>query len=138
MHDHFFPNIIFDMASTSHCASLRSCMGTRVGAWLFAHPIIPPFYLTFDIFSFAVCTKLDLPHPLTLEVTHYIVASPKILHGPTFFIAPMAGKILHPTMWFEVFSPCKECMISCFVWANPYASITFLWVFLSMGSHHCY
>jgi hypothetical protein len=113
-------------------------MGMRVGVWFFVHPIIPPFSLTFDIFSFALCTKLDLPHPLTLKVTHYIVISPEILQGPTFFIAPMAGSKLHPTIWFEMFSPCKKRMISCFMWTNPYSSTTFLWVSLSMGSHHCY
>jgi hypothetical protein len=59
-------NVPFDL----QCACLTSC------AWLFAHLIILWFCLTSDIFLFALCTKFDLPHPLTFRVTHCIYDQP--------------------------------------------------------------
>jgi len=50
----------------------RSCVGPSVGAWLFAHLAIPCFHLPSDVFSFVLWTRLGLPHPLVLNLTHYI------------------------------------------------------------------
>jgi hypothetical protein len=67
-----------------------------VGAWLFAHSIIPPFCLPFDVFSSMLHTRLGFSHLLALKVTHAFMTNLKILQGPTFFIAPMVGNGLHP------------------------------------------
>jgi hypothetical protein len=61
------------MTSNSHCA--HSYVGPRVGAWFFAHLIIPHFCLPFDVFSFVLFTKLGFSHLLTLKVTHAFVTS---------------------------------------------------------------
>jgi hypothetical protein len=69
LHDQFLYNIIFDMVFDLHCACLRSCMGLGTSAWIFAYPFIQPFCLPFDVFSFALCIRLGLPHPLAFNVT---------------------------------------------------------------------
>jgi hypothetical protein len=51
---------------------LKSCVSLGVGVWLFAHLVIPPFYLIFEVLFCALCTKLSLPHALTLKVIHCI------------------------------------------------------------------
>ncbi len=63
------------MVFDSHCAHLRSCVGLRVSAWLFAHLVIPSFYLASNVFSSTLHTRLG-PHPLALELTHYICGQP--------------------------------------------------------------
>jgi hypothetical protein len=49
-----------------------------VGPWVpsgcmtfcsFGHPF---FNLVFDVFPYVLCTRLDLPYPLILELIHYI------------------------------------------------------------------
>jgi len=62
------------MAFNSHCAHLRSCVGLKTGAWVFAHLVIPHFCLPDDVFSFVLHIMLGLPHPLIVEVTQYIGA----------------------------------------------------------------
>lgn len=68
LHNHSFLSIISYMVS--HCMCLRSYVGLGLGAWLFAHPIIPSFCLTQYVFSFVLHTKLNLPHPLTINFTY--------------------------------------------------------------------
>jgi hypothetical protein len=68
-HDHFVFNIISNMAFNSHCAHLRSCVGLKVGAWVFVDLIIPHFCLLDDVFPSVLRIMLGLPHPLILEVT---------------------------------------------------------------------
>jgi len=46
-----------------------------VGAWLFAHPIIPYLCLAFDVFSFVLHTRLGLLG-LVFEMIHYICGQP--------------------------------------------------------------
>jgi hypothetical protein len=70
LYNHSFSSIISNMLFDLQCACLKSC------AWLFAHLLIPPFCLTSNIFLFALCTKLGLPHPLTFLVTHCIYDQP--------------------------------------------------------------
>jgi hypothetical protein len=45
-------------------------------AWDFVYPVIPSFYLALDVFSFVLCTKLDLPHLLTFRLIHCICGQP--------------------------------------------------------------
>jgi hypothetical protein len=58
----------------SHCifSFLRSCVSLRVGAWFFTRPVILPFHLSFDVFFFALCTRLDLAHSLAFKVNYCI------------------------------------------------------------------
>lgn len=53
---------------------LRGLGGQVFG--FFAYPFIQPFHLPFDVFSFALCIRLSLPHPLDLKVTHCICGEP--------------------------------------------------------------
>ncbi len=64
------------MAFNSHHACLWSCMGLGVGAWLFAHLLIPSFHLALDFFSSTLCTRLGLPHPSTFKLINYICGQP--------------------------------------------------------------
>ncbi len=84
LHDHSFSNIIFYMTFDSHCACLRSCVGTGMGAWLFACLVIPFFHLASNAFSFALRIRVGLPHPLAIKVTHCICGRP-LDHGKTHF-----------------------------------------------------
>jgi hypothetical protein len=95
------------MAFDSHCACLKSCASLGVGAWLFACLIIPSFYLTFDVFYYALCTKLGLSNLLTLMLIHCICGQP--LNLVRMFVAPMVGNELHPMMLFRIPSfPSRE------------------------------
>ncbi len=105
LHNHSFFNIIFDMVFDSHYAHLKSCVGLRASAWLFAHPIIPSFYLASNVFSFALHTRLG-SHPLTMSWLITFVANLQIQQGPTFFVIPMVRHyILHLMMPFKMPSP---------------------------------
>jgi hypothetical protein len=46
--------------------------GLGVGAWLLACLVILFFPLPLDVFFMALCTRLDLSHPLVLGVSHCI------------------------------------------------------------------
>jgi hypothetical protein len=81
--------MIFD----SHCAHLKSCVGLRVSAWLFSHPIIPSFYLASNVFSSTLHTRLG-PHPLALELTHCICGQPPNL-ARTHLLRYSRGEALH-------------------------------------------
>ncbi len=60
---------------------LRLCVGPSVDTWLSIHPIIIFFYLTLDVFSIVLRTKLGLSHPLVLEESHCIYNQPLDLIG---------------------------------------------------------
>jgi len=47
-----------------------------MGAWLFTRPIISCFHFPSNVFSYMLQTKLTLPHPLDLGMTHYIYGQP--------------------------------------------------------------
>jgi hypothetical protein len=89
------------MTCDSHCTHLRSCVGLGVGAWLFAHLVVPPFHLASNIFSFALHTKLGLPHFLALEVTHCICGQPLNHVGTHFFCCSKGGEQTpsHNVVW---------------------------------------
>jgi len=72
LQNHFFSTIIFDMVFDLHHARPKFCIGSKVGVWFFAHPVIPPFHLAYNVFSFVLHTKLGLPHSLALRVIHWI------------------------------------------------------------------
>jgi hypothetical protein len=55
-----------------HHIFLKSCIGFHLGAWLSTHLVIPSFCMTSSIFSLTICTKLGLPHPMIIGLTHYI------------------------------------------------------------------
>jgi hypothetical protein len=76
MHDHSLFKIIFDMSFDLHQTHLRSCAGPGVAAWLFVLLVIPCFYLPSNVFSSTLSIKLNLPHPLTLGLTHYVCGEP--------------------------------------------------------------
>lgn len=59
-----------------HCTQLKSCVGLGLGDWLFAHPIISSFRITFDIFSSALHVRLGLPHPLIHGFSQCICRQP--------------------------------------------------------------
>lgn len=69
------------MTFNLHYSCLRSCMGLGPGACLFTCLIIPAFHLPYDVFSFALCTRLGLLHSLALGVTHCICGRPLNLAG---------------------------------------------------------
>ncbi len=64
------------MAFDSHHARLKFCIGSKASVWFFAHLIIPPFHLAYNVFSFVLHTKLGLHHSLTLRVIHWICGQP--------------------------------------------------------------
>lgn len=72
LQNHFFSNIIIDTTSNLHHTHLKSCASPRMNAWIFVHSTIPPFHITSNVFPYALCIKLGLPHPLVFRVTHYI------------------------------------------------------------------
>lgn len=43
---------------------------------MFVHLVIPCFHFPLNVFSFALRTKLSLPHPLALSLTHCIYDQP--------------------------------------------------------------
>jgi len=92
LHNHSFSSIIFNMSSNSHWACLRSYARPSMGAWLFTRPIIPCFHFPSNVFSYMLQTKLSLPHPLDLGMTHYIYGQPLDPPGSTSSIAPMVGE----------------------------------------------
>ncbi len=73
--------IILNMTYDSHHVCLKSCIGSRLGAWLFTHLVIPSFCVTFNIFSLTLCTELGLPHPMIIGLTHYICGQSLNLMG---------------------------------------------------------
>jgi hypothetical protein len=102
LHDHSFSSIISNMFSNSHWACLRSYARPSMGAWLFTCPIIPCFHFPSNVFSYMLQTKLSLPHPLDLGMTHYIYGQPLDPWGSTSSVAPMVGRGLHPMMLFRM------------------------------------
>jgi hypothetical protein len=80
------------MTCDSHYTHLRSCGGLRVGAWLFAHLVVPPFHLASNIFSFALRTKLGLPHHVVIGVSHCICDQPLNHVGTHFFRCSQGGE----------------------------------------------
>jgi hypothetical protein len=101
MHDHSLFWIIFDMPFDSHWACVSRGSGAR--AWLFAHLVILCFHLPSNIFSFALQIKLDLPHPLTLGLTHCIWDHPLDLMGIHFFCCAHGVERTYCMMSFEMF-----------------------------------
>lgn len=73
------------MAFDLHCMCLKFYPNPGVDAWLFVRLIIPSFCLTFDVFSFALCSKLGFPHPLAFKLTHYIFCQPLDVAKNLFF-----------------------------------------------------
>jgi hypothetical protein len=63
------------MVFNSHHVCLWSCMGLGVGAWLFAHLVIPSLHLSLKKIS-TLCTRLGLPHPLTFRLINCICDQP--------------------------------------------------------------
>jgi hypothetical protein len=76
----------------------------------FVHPIIPHFCLAFEVFSFVLHTKLGLPHPLILKVTHCICGQPL---DPTrthlSLLIPQWGG-LYSMILFKMYSPPSQEM----------------------------
>ncbi len=50
VHEHSFFSIISELFSNYRCIQLRSCVGPSLSAWHFAHPVIPSFKMTSNIF----------------------------------------------------------------------------------------
>jgi hypothetical protein len=127
LHDHSFSNIIFDVAFDLHHAHLKSYANPGASAWLFVRLVIPPLCLPFDIFSFALRTRLGFPHPLAFKVTHCICGQPLDSVGTHLFHCSHSGewtcipwcdlKCLH--------LHCKRCKVSCFMWVDPCPSTPF-------------
>jgi hypothetical protein len=60
------------MFSNLHQICLKSYAGPGGRVWLFACLVMPCFRLPSNVFSSTMLTKLSLPHPLILSLTHYI------------------------------------------------------------------
>jgi hypothetical protein len=63
------------MSSYLHQTHLKFYVRPSVGAWLSTCLVIPCFHLPLDVFSFVSRTRLGLPHPLALNLTHCICGS---------------------------------------------------------------
>jgi hypothetical protein len=74
------------MSFDSH--KLESCARLSMEAWLFAHLIISCFHFPSNVFSCVLWTRLGLPHPLVLGLTHCICG-----HS----LNPMGIHLLHCT-----------------------------------------
>jgi hypothetical protein len=123
------------MAFDSHCTCLKSCASPRASAWLFACLIIPSFCLTFDVFYFALCTRLGLSHLLILMLIHCICGQP--LDPTRTFIAPMVRNELHPMMLFIIPSfPSREMQGFMFHISEFMSFLHFLLIFLLVSWHH--
>jgi len=97
---------LFDL----HRTHLRSCVSSRAIAWLFVKLVIPPFCLVSYVFSFVLCTKLGLPHPLALGVTHCICGEPLDLVGTHFLCYCHGGEwtTFHNVIWVAFASIAKD------------------------------
>jgi hypothetical protein len=60
LQDHFFSNIISNMAINSHYTCFEVLHGLGGGCLIFYSPIIPPFCLVFIVFSSTLSTTLSL------------------------------------------------------------------------------
>jgi len=80
------------MALDLHHARLKFCIGSKANVWFFVHPIIPPFHLAYNVFSFVLHTKLGLPHSLVFKVIHWICGEPLHLVGTHFFCCSHGGE----------------------------------------------
>ncbi len=80
---------------------LKRCAHLRAGAWLFTHLIILSFHLTSYVFSFALHTKLSLPHPLAFGLTHWICGQLLHLVGTHLFYCAHVGECIasHNIIW---------------------------------------
>lgn len=89
------------MSFHSHWACLRSFAGPSVGVWLFIRLIILCFHFLSNVFSFVLQTKLGLPHPLVLRLTHYICGLPLDLVGIHFLCYAHGGEktASHDVVW---------------------------------------
>jgi hypothetical protein len=76
VHDHSFSNIILELSLNCHWVQLRSYATLGLGFWFSAYPIIPSFKMAFDILSLALCTRLNLPHPIVHNFSQCICSQP--------------------------------------------------------------
>jgi hypothetical protein len=76
LHDYSFSNIILNMSFDSHWTCLKSYARPSVETWLYACLVISCFCLPSNVFPSTLQTKLNLPHPLALGLTHCIYAQP--------------------------------------------------------------
>jgi hypothetical protein len=72
----YFSSIIFNMSFDSCWTLLKSCARPNAKVRLFVHLAIPCFCPPLNVFSFALWTKLGLPRPLVLGLTHYTCGQP--------------------------------------------------------------
>jgi hypothetical protein len=91
--------MVFDL----HCACLRSCVGPWVPSRCMSFCSLghPFFNLAFDVFPYVLCTRLDLLHPLILELIHYICDYPLDLVGTHLFPCSHGGEWItfHDAIW---------------------------------------
>jgi hypothetical protein len=105
---------------------------------LFGHLIIPLVHLAYVVFPSILRTRLGLPHPLVLKLTHlhlWLVFT--FCNNSPFLLFPWRGMdyILQCSSIY-LHLHCKRHKFSCFAWANPCPSTPFLLVF-SLTSWHC-
>jgi hypothetical protein len=125
------------MAFDSYCACLKSCASLGPSAWLFARPIIPYLCLTFDVFYYLLCTRLDLSHLLILMLIHCICGQP--LDPTRTFVAPMVGNKLHPMILFRIPSfPSREVQCFMFHISKFMSFLHFLFNLLTSELTSCY
>jgi len=128
-----FFSIIFYMCFDSHWACLRSCREPGARAWLSTRLVIPCFRLSSNIFASVLQTKLSLPHPLTLGLTHCICDHPLDPKGIHFFLlCPWWGEDYIAWNHSRCFCVhCKRCQFSGFARSNPCFRTTFFSSFSS-------
>jgi len=124
---------IFVMFFNLHWVCLRSYVRPSVGAWSFVHLAILCFHLALDVFSFVLWTKLGLPHPLVLSLTHCIYSQ---------LWNPMGIHLLHyahggkRTCYLGCFCVhCEKCKVSHLAKANPCSYVAFSSIFSLVGWH---
>jgi len=142
--------IIFSLASSLprlpiyNTKHLKSYANLRMNALIFVHSVILPFHIASNVFPYALCTKLDLPHPLILRVIHCI--------GDQTLDLTMNHLLLFPWWRMNCIPWCHlKCLClhrekhraSCFKWANLCPSTTSLksfrrWVNIVLSTNDIY
>jgi hypothetical protein len=123
------------MSFDSHRACLKSCRGPGARAWLSTFLVIPCFRLSSNIFASVLQTKLSLPHPLTLGLTHCICDHPLDPKGIHFFCCAHGGErtVLHES--FKMLSrPLRKMPIFMFCEIKSMFSHNFLFKLFIEGS----
>ncbi len=121
------------MSSNSHQTHLRSYARPGTWVWMFVHPVIPYFHLPSNVFSFALWTRLGLPHPLAFSLTHCIYDQPLNPMGIHLLRCTHGGErtTSHDVVQDVFMSIVKDMAFHVFVGTNSHFFATFSSIFLS-------